>query len=282
MEDAINAAHRPPHGAAVGDLAGRPLELDLGEWFAPGAAPREQPDLVPALGERADQMRADEPLPPVTRVLPIGRDPRAPCSGCRRILIRPLRVAETAVVTDTHRLPADELRRRARDRQRQPLRLARRRAAARGRDHRLTPTSTSGCAPRERARPPRSPRSATSSPSTSRCSTTGREIVSIHISAGISGTFEAASQARQRLIDEGKGGERIRRLRLALGAPAAWASGRWSPPRPPRRARAAARRSLAAAEQAREALKMWFAIDTLEYLRRAAGSAAPAPGSARR
>ena len=37
----------------------------------------------------------------------------------------------------------------------------------------------------------------------------GREIVSIHISAGISGTFEAAGQARQRLIDEGKGGERI-------------------------------------------------------------------------
>ena len=32
----------------------------------------------------------------------------------------------------------------------------------------------------------------------------GREVVSIHISAGISGTCEAASQARQRLIDEGK------------------------------------------------------------------------------
>ena len=37
----------------------------------------------------------------------------------------------------------------------------------------------------------------------------GREIVSIHISSGISGTFEAASQARERLIAEGKGGERI-------------------------------------------------------------------------
>src|SRR6266496_3879330 len=35
----------------------------------------------------------------------------------------------------------------------------------------------------------------------------GGEIVSIHISAGISGTCEAARQARQRLIDEGKGGE---------------------------------------------------------------------------
>ena len=64
----------------------------------------------------------------------------------------------------------------------------------------------------------------------------GREIVSIHISAGISGTFEAASQARERLIDEGKGGERIHvltRVRpaggmglCALGAAAAAAAGR--------------------------------------------------------
>ncbi|HYP55878.1 MAG TPA: DegV family protein, partial [Solirubrobacterales bacterium] len=37
----------------------------------------------------------------------------------------------------------------------------------------------------------------------------GREIASVHISAGISGTFEAANQARQRLIDEDKGGERV-------------------------------------------------------------------------
>ena len=37
----------------------------------------------------------------------------------------------------------------------------------------------------------------------------GREIVSIHLSSTISGTYEAALQARQRLIDEGRGGERI-------------------------------------------------------------------------
>ena len=37
----------------------------------------------------------------------------------------------------------------------------------------------------------------------------GREVVSIHISAGISGTFEAAGQARERLVEEGKGGERL-------------------------------------------------------------------------
>src|SRR3954468_883264 len=38
----------------------------------------------------------------------------------------------------------------------------------------------------------------------------GREIVSVHISAGISGTLESAKQAIERLAADGKGGERIR------------------------------------------------------------------------
>jgi DegV family protein with EDD domain len=94
----------------------------------------------------------------------------------------------------------------------------------------------------------------------------GREIVSIHISAGISGTFEAAVQARDRLTEEGKGGERIRVFdsRSAAGgmglcvlaASAAAAAG------------ADGEGVLVRAERAREELKMWFAIDTLEYLRR--------------
>jgi len=94
----------------------------------------------------------------------------------------------------------------------------------------------------------------------------GREIVSVHISAGISGTFEAAGQARERLIAEGKGGERIRIFDsrsaaggmglCALAAAAAAASG------------GDGEAALARAQQAREELKMWFAIDTLEYLRR--------------
>jgi DegV family protein with EDD domain len=94
----------------------------------------------------------------------------------------------------------------------------------------------------------------------------GREIVSIHISAGISGTLEAAGQARDRLVEEGKGGERIHLFdsRSAAGgmglsvlaASAAAAAG------------GNAEAVLARAEQARQELKMWFAIDTLEYLRR--------------
>ena len=94
----------------------------------------------------------------------------------------------------------------------------------------------------------------------------GREIVSIHISAGISGTFEAAGQARERLVAEGRGGERIHLFdsRSACGgmgysvlAAAAAA-----------RAGGEGEEVLARARRARDELKMWFAIDTLEYLRR--------------
>jgi DegV family protein with EDD domain len=94
----------------------------------------------------------------------------------------------------------------------------------------------------------------------------GKEIVSIHISAGISGTFEAAGQARERLIEEGKDGERIRLMDsrsaaggmglCALGASVIALEG------------GSAEAALARAEEVRSALRMWFAIDTLEYLRR--------------
>jgi DegV family protein with EDD domain len=94
----------------------------------------------------------------------------------------------------------------------------------------------------------------------------GNEIVSIHISAGISGTCESARQARQQLIDEGLGGDRIHVMDSRSGAggqgivvlAAALAAGRG----------ADAEETLAAAERARTSLRMWFAIDTLEYLRK--------------
>jgi DegV family protein with EDD domain len=94
----------------------------------------------------------------------------------------------------------------------------------------------------------------------------GRDIVSLHLSAGISGTCEAANQARARLEAEGKGGERIRVFDsrsaagglglCALGAAAVAASG------------GDGDTVLARAQQTREELKIWFAVDTLEYLRR--------------
>ena len=94
----------------------------------------------------------------------------------------------------------------------------------------------------------------------------GGEIVSLHISAGISGTCEAATQARERLRAEGKGGERItifdsRSAAGGLGLCALAAAKKAADG-------ASADEVLARANETRDSLKMWFAVDTLEYLRR--------------
>lgn len=91
----------------------------------------------------------------------------------------------------------------------------------------------------------------------------GRDVVSIHLAAGMSGTVHAAEQARAQLGDRGArvhvldsasacGGEGL----MVLAAHAAAARG------------IGADEVVAHARAARAALKMWFAIDTLEYLRR--------------
>jgi DegV family protein with EDD domain len=94
----------------------------------------------------------------------------------------------------------------------------------------------------------------------------GREVVSIHISAGISGTVQAAEQAKARLEAEGRGGERITvydsgtsagALGLCVLA-AAEAAGEG----------AGAEEVLGHARETRDGTKIWFAVDTLEYLRR--------------
>jgi fatty acid kinase fatty acid binding subunit len=94
----------------------------------------------------------------------------------------------------------------------------------------------------------------------------GREVVSIHIATGISGTCQAAAQARQQLIDEGKGGERVHvhdsrtgaggQGIVILAACAAVERG------------GDGEAAVAAADRARDGLKMWFVVDTLEYLRK--------------
>jgi fatty acid kinase fatty acid binding subunit len=94
----------------------------------------------------------------------------------------------------------------------------------------------------------------------------GKEIVSIHLSAGISGTYESAMQARERLTAEGKGGERIVVCDSRTGAggmglmilAAAHAAEQG----------AGAAETNQRAEAARSELKIWFAVDTLDYLRR--------------
>jgi fatty acid kinase fatty acid binding subunit len=94
----------------------------------------------------------------------------------------------------------------------------------------------------------------------------GRDVVSIHISGGISGTVDAARQAKETLEREGKGGERVHvfdsttaagglGLVVLAAARAATAGG-------------TAEEVVEQAREARQELKMWFAVDTLEYLKR--------------
>jgi DegV family protein with EDD domain len=91
----------------------------------------------------------------------------------------------------------------------------------------------------------------------------GRDIVSIHISGGISGTVEAARQAAGELAGSGARIEVID-TKLACGALgmvvlAASAAAR---------AGADVEAVAARAREAAGATRLWFAVDTLEYLRR--------------
>jgi DegV family protein with EDD domain len=94
----------------------------------------------------------------------------------------------------------------------------------------------------------------------------GREIVSIHLASGISGTYESALQARESLTADGRGGERLhvfdsRTAAGGLGLLILVAAGAAE-------AGASAQEALARVERARGLLRVWFAVDTLEYLRR--------------
>lgn len=94
----------------------------------------------------------------------------------------------------------------------------------------------------------------------------GLDIVSVHISESLSGTCGSARQAAEQLERDGKGGERIRVIdsRTAAGGTglmvlaavrAAETGGDLD--------------SIAdAVERARANFKMWFAVDTLEFLKR--------------
>jgi DegV family protein with EDD domain len=93
----------------------------------------------------------------------------------------------------------------------------------------------------------------------------GEDIVSIHLAGGISGTFEAARQAHALLAERGLGA----RVEVIDGETACGGLGMLL------LAAAAAARSgadkdavAARVHEARRALKIWFCLDTLEYLRR--------------
>jgi DegV family protein with EDD domain len=94
----------------------------------------------------------------------------------------------------------------------------------------------------------------------------GKEIISIHLSSGISGTYESAMQARERLTAQGKGGERIVVCDSRTGAGGMGLMILAAANAAEKGANAAEANERAQA--AREELKIWFAVDTLDYLRR--------------
>src|SRR3954470_11989585 len=97
----------------------------------------------------------------------------------------------------------------------------------------------------------------------------GNEVVSVHISGGLSGTPEAARQAKEALTRDGKGGELIEVVDsttaagglgfMVLAAAKAARDG------------ASAKEAAEHVAKARKELRLWFGIDTLEFLRRGGG-----------
>jgi DegV family protein with EDD domain len=108
----------------------------------------------------------------------------------------------------------------------------------------------------------------------------GNDIVSVHLASGISGTYASALQAKERLVEDGLDEARLcvvdaqtgcggTGMMLLAGAAAVQSGGN---------VEAVAGRVRAA----REALRIWFIVDTLEYLRRGGriGAAAALLGGA--
>lgn len=108
----------------------------------------------------------------------------------------------------------------------------------------------------------------------------GQDIVSVHIASGISGTYDSALQAKARLVNDGLDEARLcvvdaqtgaggAAMMLLAGAAAVQAGGD---------VEAVAGRVRAA----RESLRIWFIVETLEYLRRGGriGAAAALLGGA--
>jgi DegV family protein with EDD domain len=94
----------------------------------------------------------------------------------------------------------------------------------------------------------------------------GQDILSIHIAGGISGTVGAAEQARESLVEQGVDAGRIRVVDSRTGCAAfglvAIAGANAI------RDGADLAGAADAAVRLREAITIWFAVDTLEYLRR--------------
>jgi DegV family protein with EDD domain len=93
----------------------------------------------------------------------------------------------------------------------------------------------------------------------------GHDIVSVHLSAGISGTYDGALQAKAELESQGHRG----RIEVYDSATACGGMGLVALAAASKaRSGAGLNEVVAHAAAARETLKIWFGVDTLEYLRR--------------
>ena len=173
---------------------------------------------------------------------------------------------DVAVVTDTtHYLPR-ETRRRARRARGQPVRQRRASARSARPTCRLRRVLRRPAHRGRRCRRPRSPRSATSSPSTSRsCADGPRHRLDPHLGRHL-------GHGRGRAPGRGRAARAVRRAasrsstRKPRAARWAWSCSPASPRRARRRRRRRGRRARPRGGRAPRSL--WFAVDTLEYLRR--------------
>lgn len=94
----------------------------------------------------------------------------------------------------------------------------------------------------------------------------GEEVVSIHLGARISGTYETALQAKERLTEEGRGGERVHLIDSSSGAGGTGLCVLAAVAEAERGGDAAAVSARFA--EARRSLDIRFAVESLEYLRR--------------
>jgi DegV family protein with EDD domain len=94
----------------------------------------------------------------------------------------------------------------------------------------------------------------------------GKDIVSIHLAGGISGTCQSAEQARAVLVERGVDADRVH----VIDSTTACAGYAWVLLAAAAKARTGATATEVAdwARNAREDAKVWFALDTLEYLKR--------------
>src|SRR3954465_5331232 len=94
----------------------------------------------------------------------------------------------------------------------------------------------------------------------------GKDIVSVHLASGISGTYDSALQAKNRLVEDGLDETRLCVVDAKTGAGGAGMM--LLAGAAPRQGGGDVEAVAGRVRAARENLRIWFIVETLEYLRR--------------